>query len=167
MATATISTNQTSAPFNYSLTLHNTGTTNIGSFWLGWIPGEDFLPTTPTNILKPSGWSATLNGGGVGDGHSIEFIDGGAPLAPGASLSGFGFTTNDTPAQLAGKSPFFPSTSVTTSFVYGGAPLSGTGFQFTASVVPEPSAFLLAVAALFTCLLSLRIMGRAVKTDRL
>jgi len=157
MASATLSTNQTSAPFNYTVTLHNTGTTNIGSFWLGWIFGEDFLPTTPTNILKPTGWSAALNGGGAGDGHSIEFVDGGTLLAPGASLAGFGFTSNDTPAQLAAKSPFFTSTPATTSFVYGGAPLSDAGFQFVVTVVPEPSSLLLAAVL---SLLSTTILWR-------
>jgi hypothetical protein len=144
MASATISTSQTSAPFNYTITLHNTGTTNIGTFWLAWVPGEDFLGTTPSNIVKPSGWSATLNGGGASDGHSIEFVDSGTLLAPGATLSGFGFTSNDTPTQLAGTSPFFSTTPVTRSIVYSGGPFSDSGFQFTATVVPEPSAIVLA-----------------------
>ena len=144
MASATISTNQTSAPFNYTVTLHNTGTTNIGTFWFGWVPGEDFLGTTPTNFVKPSGWSATLNGGGASDGHSIEFVDSGTLLAPGGTLSGFGFTSNDTPTQLSGKSPFHSTTPVTTSIVYSGGPFSDSGFQFTATVVPEPSAIVLA-----------------------
>ena len=109
MATATISTNQTSAPFNYHITLHNSGTTNIGTFWFAWVPGKDFLPTAPTSIIKPVGWSATVNGSGTTDGRSIEFIDNSSLLTPGASLSGFGFTSNDTPAQLAGKSPFLTS----------------------------------------------------------
>jgi len=144
MATATLSTNQTSAPFNYTLTLHNTGTTNIGSFWFAWIPGEDFLPTTPTGLVKPANWFAFLNGGGAMDGHSIEFIDNGTLLAPGASLTGFGFTSNDSPTKLAGKSPFYTSTPAGTSFVYGGAPLSDAGYQFTVSVVPEPPSLALA-----------------------
>jgi hypothetical protein len=144
MATATVSTSQTSAPFTYSITLKDAGTTNIGSFWFAWLPGEDFLPTTPTNVFKPSGWSALVTGGGAGDGHAIEFVDNGAPLTPGSSLSGFGFTSSDTPAELAGKSPFFTNTLVGTSFVYLGAPLNDPGFQFAAAFVPEPSCLVLA-----------------------
>src|SRR5258706_13895128 len=34
--------------FNYELTLTNTGTTNLGTFWLAWVPGADLLPMTPT-----------------------------------------------------------------------------------------------------------------------
>src|SRR5437764_14888421 len=51
-ASATISTPQTSAPFNYTITLNNTGTTDIGTFWFAWTSTPstyDFLPTTPTN----------------------------------------------------------------------------------------------------------------------
>ena len=144
MATATISTNQTSAPFNYQITLHNSGTTNIGAFWFAWVPGKDFLPTAPTSIIKPVGWSATVNGSGTTDGRSIEFIDNSSLLTPGTSLSGFGFTSNDSPAQLAGKSPFFTSASVGTSFVYAGVPFSDAGFQLNVSVVPEPTAIALA-----------------------
>jgi hypothetical protein len=152
MASATISTSQSIAPFNYTITLHNTGTTNIGTFWFGWVPGEDFLATTPTNILKPTTWSATLNGGGASDGHSIEFVDSGTLLAPGGTLTGFGFTSNDTPAQLAGKSAFFSTTPTTTSFVYSGGPFSDSGFQFAATVVPEPTAIVLAAVGGFIIL---------------
>jgi hypothetical protein len=160
MATATISTNQTSAPFSYRITLHNSGTTNIGTFWFAWMPGMDFLPTTPTSIIEPAGWSATVNGSGTSDGRSIEFIDNSSLLTPGTSLSGFGFTSNDTPAQLAGKSPFFTSAVVGTSFVYAGVPFSDAGFQLNASIVPEPSAIVLAgifvLIVLLQCLRSNR-----------
>src|SRR5690348_17111375 len=58
-ATATISTSQTTAPFNYTITLHNTGDTDIGTFWFSWVPtpfSYDFLPSAPTNVSTPTGW---------------------------------------------------------------------------------------------------------------
>jgi hypothetical protein len=154
MALAIVFASQTSAPFNYTITLHNTGTTNIGTFWFGWVPGADFLPTTPTNILMPTGWSASLSGGGADDGHSIEFVDNGSLLTAGSSLPGFGFTSNDSPTQLAGKSPFFSTMQATTSVVYSGGLFSDSGFQFTASVVPEPTALALAGAGGLVMLLA-------------
>ena len=92
-------------------------------------------------------------------------------LAPGSSLSGFGFTSSDTPTQLAGNSPLFPTFPVTTSFVYQGAPLVGDSGQFIAAVslaaesppppqpstVPEPSALLIGSFVFSISLAHLRI----------
>src|ERR1700688_2789545 len=35
---------------DYSITLNNTGTTTIGTFWFAWVPGAGFLSATPTDI---------------------------------------------------------------------------------------------------------------------
>jgi hypothetical protein len=139
--TAEVTTSQTSAPFTYTITLHNTGTTNIGAFWFAWTdhPADyDFLPTSPTNILMPSGWVAPVTHNGFpGDGYGIEFYSLGSNLiAPGQSSSAFQFTSNDSPATLAGNA-FFPGFKVTNSFVYIGFPQSDPGFEFVATV-PEP-----------------------------
>jgi hypothetical protein len=143
-ATATVSTPQLSAPFTYSMTLNNTGTTSIGTFWFGWVPGLDFLPTSPSSIQMPAGWSSVITGGGAGDGFAIMFNDGGTLLASGASLSGFQFNSNDTTAQLSGNSPAHPTFKTTTSFVYSGPNETGSSLQFVVSVVPEPSTIVLA-----------------------
>ena len=70
----------------------------------------------------------------------------------GKSLSGFGFTSADTPAELSANSAFFPTFPATTSFVYQGGPLVGESLTFAsvslapmsspspgAATVPEPS----------------------------
>jgi hypothetical protein len=49
------------------------------------------------------------------------------------------FESSDTPAQIAGDSPFYPGTPVGTSFLYQGAPFQGDSRQFLVSSVPEPS----------------------------
>jgi hypothetical protein len=140
-ATAEVNTSQTSAPFTYTITLHNTGTTNIGAFWFAWTdhPADyDFLPTSPTNIVMPSGWVAPITHNGFpGDGYGIEFYSLGSNLlAPGQSSSAFQFTSNDSPSTLAGNA-FFPGFKVTNSFVYIGFPQGDPGFEFIAAV-PEP-----------------------------
>jgi hypothetical protein len=120
--------------FNYTATLTDTGTTSIGTYWFAWIPGQDYLDVIPTNIVAPAGWSEMITNAGAGDGYAIQFIAGpGSDLQPGNSLS-FGFTSTETPAQLAGNSSFHSTDPETTSFVYEGAPFSDAGFQLTATV---------------------------------
>src|SRR5689334_23315985 len=51
--------------YHYDLTLQNTGTTNVGTLWFGWVvypPIYDLLPHLPTNVQSPAGWTgAGLN----------------------------------------------------------------------------------------------------------
>ncbi len=79
--------------------------------------------------------------GGVGDGYAIQFDANSTvyDVAPGSSLT-FGFQSADTPAQLAGVSPFHTSFPVLTSFVYSVGPLRGDGEKILVSFasVPEP-----------------------------
>ncbi len=147
-ATATVSTSQTTAPYTYSIALHNTGTTNIGSFWFAWNPsGYNFLATQPLSVIAPTNWSYTLSNIYPGyDGYGLEFVDNGSLLAPGATLSGFSFVSNDSPQELKSNSIWYPNPPVTTSYVYQGAPLGDPGAAVTVSVVPEPAAILLAAA---------------------
>ena len=125
--------------YRYDITLHDTGSTPIGTFWFSWVPGADFMPTAPSNISSPEGWSAFSEGGGGSDGYSIQWTTP-SPIAAGTSLSGFQFDSATTPSQMAGQSPFFRSSAVGTSFVYSGGPFSDGGSEFVATtVVPEPA----------------------------
>jgi hypothetical protein len=151
-ATATISTSQTSAPFNYTIHLNNTGDTDIGTLWFGWIPGYDFMNTSPTNISVPAGWLA-YSPGGAGA-YSLEMYNySGSAIAPGDTGT-FSFTSTETPTQLKGDSLF--GNKVTTSFVYVGYPQYDPGYQFNVTVVPEPSTLLLAGIGGLTGLLAWR-----------
>ena len=141
-ATATVTGTPVSpGVYDYSITLDNTGTTTIGTFWFGWVPGAGFLSATPTSIDSPTGWTdKTTNSG-----KAIQWTTS-TPLAAGDSLSGFSFDSTETPAQFlldftgTGTGSGDP---VTTSTIYAGAPLSGTADEFVATVTPEPSSILL------------------------
>lgn len=134
--------------YQYNLTLNNTGTTTIGTFWFSWIPGQGFMSATPTNILSPAGW----NGITTNAGSAIQWTTSSSLLAPGNSVSGFEFDSTMTPAQIQG--PFAgPGIGVgdpiSTAFVYIAAPLADPGFQLTATqTMPEPSTTLSATFGL-------------------
>jgi hypothetical protein len=144
-ATATVSTASASAPYHYTIDLHNTGDTNIGTLWFAWTTylgfyQYNYLPTSPTGAVAPTGWIAPVTHNGPGDGYGIEFYNiSGSPIAPGGSGQ-FQFTSNESPAVLAGNS-YLPPDKVATSFVYVGFPQQDPGLKFTPAVsaVPEPA----------------------------
>jgi Dockerin type I domain len=120
--------------FRYNIDLKDTGTTAIGTLWYSWVPGEDFLGSSPTNLVSPPGWSASVTHEGANDGFAIQWVNNNGPLQPGATLLGFKFEIANTPTALAGNSPAFPGTPIGTSFIYAGAPLSDAGAQL--NIVP-------------------------------
>src|SRR4051794_24454875 len=120
--------------FRYDITVTDTGTTNIGTFWFSWVPEIDFLPSVPTAVSSPTGWSASITGSGNAlDGSAIEWIAASNKITPGQSLSGFSFTSTDSPAALAANSPAHPAFKVLTAFVYAGGPLTDPGAQLAVS----------------------------------
>jgi hypothetical protein len=150
-ATATYTDSQISpGDFQYDLTLNNTGTTTIGTFWFSWVitpsGANGFLPDTPTDVVDPTGWTDVLTNGGA----AIQFKTSSDLLASGDSLSGFEFDSTMTPAQLQMD---FTGTGVgdgdpiATSFVYAGAPLAGPSDQFVVTpataATPEPATTLI------------------------
>jgi hypothetical protein len=99
-AAASISASQlTPTTFQYSLTLNDTGSTTVGTFWFAWIPGQDYLATLPTGITDPTGWRHIVTGGTPHDGFAIQWTAASslADLAAGGTLSGFSFTTTEAP----------------------------------------------------------------------
>jgi hypothetical protein len=144
---ATIGETGSGSNFQYSIVLQDksptpgTSATAIGTFWFGWVPGEDFLHTSPLTITSPPGWQETVTHGGSSDGYAIQWIasTSAADLAAGSSLSGFSFTSTDGPGSVFANSSFYPTTPDLTSFVYEGAPFSDAGDQIVATAVPEPA----------------------------
>jgi PEP-CTERM motif len=124
--------------YQYDITLNDTGTTNVATFWYGWIPGDGFLFSQPTNIVGPAGWTDIVT-----ETYAIQWKDLATPLTSGNSLSGFQFDSVDTPSQIFGLSQNFPTTPVGTSFVYAGAPLSTPSLEFVVQNAPEPSTLVL------------------------
>ncbi len=155
VATGEISFTRTGSDYDYTITLTNssTSTDSAGTFWFAWVPGKDFLPTNPIagDFISPTGWTEKVTHGGSTDGYAIQWVSAStaSDLAPGNSLT-FGFTSADTPAQLAADSPFYPTFPVTTAFVYQGAPFVGDSDQLVAAVasVPEPSTLVVGSVAL-------------------
>ena len=149
-ATATLSSVElTSTSWQYSLTLNDTGTTNIGTFWFAWIPGQNYMASAPTDIVDPASWNAHITHGGATDGYAIQWVAGaGAALTPGQSLGGFTFNSSVSPEQMAADSPFYPGTPTLTSFVYSGGPFSDAGYKFVVQTtpVPEPASAALMLA---------------------
>ena len=150
-ATFTDTPNASLAGVNdYSITLNNTGTTTIGTFWFGWVPGAGFLSATPTDIGSPAGWTEMTTNSGA----AIQWITS-TPLAAGSSLSGFTFDSTETPTELLSA---FTGTGTgsgdpqSTAFVYSGAPLVGAGDQFVVTpataATPEPGTMLLTLTGL-------------------
>ena len=139
-ASATITASQLdSTHWQYSLTLTDTGSTTVGTFWFAWIPLQDYLLTSPTSITDPTGWTHSITGGTAGDGFAIQWRASSASgdIASGGTLAGFSFESTDSPTYVFGDSSptfSFPQTPVVTAFVYSGAPFSDAGFKFTASV---------------------------------
>ncbi len=121
--------------FSYTITLTDTGTTPIGTFWFAWVPGQDYLSARPTVTGSPSGWTATITGGFPGDGFAIEWVAGaGSAIGIGGVSAAFTFTSTETPAQMGAAAPFFAGPATTTSFIYAGAPLSSAGAKITIPV---------------------------------
>jgi hypothetical protein len=157
VASAEITAKADGSNFDYSITLTNTSasTVDLSTFWFAWVPGKDFLVNNPTNITSGAGWTNDqVTHGAPPDGYAIRWVTTTASLAPGASLSGFDFTSADSPATLLGDSPAYPGTPILTSFVYQGGPFSGLSddFQVKFASVPEPSTLTLGVVGLLaTC----------------
>lgn len=163
MASSTYTDTQVSPGlFCYDLTLTNTGTTTIGSFWFAWIPGAGFLSSPPSNVMDPAGWTDFVTNGNT----AIQWDATGPLLAPGHSASGFQFDSLETPSQLMGTVPsgFGAGDPITTAFVYIAAPLADPGFQLAATQAtqaPEPATFGFGVLAIGLGLMRrARVRGR-------
>jgi len=130
-----------SGVYTYDMSLTDTGTTDIGTFWYAWVPGEDFLPATPTDILSPLGWdlNAITGKGNSTDGKAIRW-EATTPLQPGQTIDGFQFSIAEPPSVIFADTPFYSDTLIDTSTVYQGGPFQGGSDKFVpAATVPGPA----------------------------
>jgi hypothetical protein len=149
IASGTISGSGT-GPYTYNLTFSDAAgaLSPVGSVWYGWVPGQFFLPGTPTGASAPSGWSATISG------NSIQFVASSSAndIAAGHSLSGFSYQASFSPTQLAA------APNANESVAYSAGLFSDGGYTFTAQIVaaPEPSVLSLLLAGSFALIVAAR-----------
>jgi hypothetical protein len=137
----------TGGNFDYTISLKNTGTESLNSFWYAWTPGVFDLPTVPTSAANSSlGWIATI------DGDSIQWQNtASAPALAAGQSQTFTFDSTSTLSAIttppSGNSVAFTTDSI--QFNAGVAGQSTPIFAPTIAAVPEPSAWgLLAVGAI-------------------
>ena len=143
-ATATISDTPVAGGFDYTITLKNTGSSTLGSFWYGWTQVGNNLPSDPTGAGNSLGWANDL------DSNSIQWINPGANfLFPGASAT-FTFFDTSTPAAIttspSGESVAYEGNSIDFSqFAIEDTTLRQASSVFSPVLVatPEPSSIAL------------------------
>jgi hypothetical protein len=150
-ATATLTeTGTAGSEFEYSLLLDNTGTVPIDALWYGWTQGSFNLPSGPTGIAGPSGWTGTA------DGDSIQFKDGSGTAANAIAPGAFGTFTFDSTSSLSQMTtgthdgdPTGESVAYALPSEFGEQSQAGQASSpFTPTAVPEPSAFGLMITGL-------------------
>jgi hypothetical protein len=83
--------------YNYTLILTNTGSNPINAFWYGWIVETFDLPSVPTNIKAPTGWTSATSS------QSIRFGNSTGSAIPSGGIGIFTFeSTNDPTAMTSG-----------------------------------------------------------------
>ena len=103
-ATATLSWTAAGSSYHYTVTLHNTGSKSLNSFWYGWTTGGDNLASAPSSAANSVGWGNTVSG------NSIKWVNQsysyygstyyyGTSLAPGASAT-FTFDSTSSPSEI-------------------------------------------------------------------
>jgi hypothetical protein len=155
-ASATISDTQLSpTSYKYTLTLSDAAgsPSPIGTFWFAWVPGKDFLTTSPTSVTFPTGWTDNITHIGSTDGYAIQWLTSSPPSGDdtaGTSLSGFSFISSDAPSTVFGDSLFYPTIATSTAVAYDAMPFSDAGTTFVATpVTPEPVSVGILVTAVF------------------
>ena len=140
--------------YDYTLTLDNTGSSPLQTFWFAWEPtyGYDFMTANPTSIVTPSGWTGSVSSYYdyyYGYDYGIEFSTSTSPLAAGQTIS-FSYDSTMTPTDMGGINSTY-GYDVGTSYFSTGPDFSGTqGGPIVAEVVvPEPSSLAFFAAGSF------------------
>jgi hypothetical protein len=145
-ATATISnTGMDGSLFDYTITLHNTGTTSLDSFWYAWTLSGNNLPSAASNASSALGWvnsniegPLSISWGGTA----------GNALAAGGTTT-FSFESAANPTAIT-TSPSGDSVAYVNGITFSqGLAGDSTGvFSPVLQTVPEPSSVGLMAAGL-------------------
>jgi hypothetical protein len=141
-ASATISDTAVSGGFDYTITLLNTGTSSLQSFWYGWIQFQNDLPSDPTTAGNSLGWANVLDANSIQWGNNTD-----TPLAPG-NTGTFTFFSTSTPTAItttpSGSAISGQSVAYTGTIDFSQASATATGiFSPVLVASPEPSSIAL------------------------
>jgi hypothetical protein len=136
-ATATISGVQSGSDYNYTITLQNTGTTQLDAFFYGWPGfGPDSLAAQHVNVGNSTGWNNVVTNNGPFYGIVFAGSSGNA-LAAGNSAT-FTFTSSEAPTDITTSPQGLSVAYVGQLFYPPGSPgVSTPAFSPTLVVVPE------------------------------
>jgi hypothetical protein len=142
-ASATISYTAAGADYDYTITLFNSGTTDLNSFWYGWTETGNNLPSSPTSAGNSLGWANDL------DGNSIMWENSsGTALAPDHSAT-FTFLSSSSPTAITTPPSGESVAYVGTIDFSQGVPGDSTGaFSPVLEAAPEPSSVALFAAGM-------------------
>ena len=143
-ATATISgVPAAGGDFDYTLTLKNTGTQSLNSFWYGWTTSSNNLPSDPISAANSLGWVSSIAGNSIQWDNTYNYYGYtyyyGTPLAAGQSAT-FTFVSASTLSAIT-QSPSGESVAYV-SGIDGSQGVTGDStavFSPTTAAVPEPS----------------------------
>jgi hypothetical protein len=134
--------------FDYTITLQNTGTTSLDSFWYAWTTSGNNLSTAASNPGSSLGWVDTALEGNT----SISWEgNSGNTLAVGQSAT-FTFNSTETPSAIttlpSGESVAYVSGTGPNTFEQNDPGVASPVFSPTLVTVPEPSSFGLLITGL-------------------
>jgi hypothetical protein len=137
--TATISGVAAGSSYDYTITLQNTGTNSLNSFWYGWTTSGDNLSSDPTGAANSLGWSNNISG------NSIKWTNStGAALAPSASAT-FTFVSTSSPSAIT-ASPSGESVVYVGGIDFSEDKAGDSSAVLSPTLVAGPTAPVLAVA---------------------
>jgi hypothetical protein len=159
-ASATISYATAGANYDYTITLFNSGSTDLEGFWYGWTQDGNNLPSDPTSAGNSVSWANDL------DGNSIMWQGGSATeLAPDHSAT-FTFVSSSSPTAIT-DAPSGESVAYVGDIDFSqGSPGDSTGVFSPVLIVPEPSSLALLAAGMGTFAFWLRSRVAAGKVVR-
>jgi hypothetical protein len=141
--------------FDYTITLQNTGSTSLDSFWYAWTLSGNNLTADISNPGSSLGWVDTAIEGNTSiswEGNSSD------ALAPSQSAT-FTFDSTETPTAIttspSGKSVAYVSGTGPSTFDQNDPGVATPVFSPTLTV-PEPSSLTLLAGGLLACFLSIR-----------
>jgi hypothetical protein len=145
--------------FDYTITLKNTGTTSLDSFWYAWTLGGNNLSAAISNPGSSLGWVDTALEGNT----SISWEgNSGNTLGMGQTAT-FTFDSTETPTAIttspSGESVAYVSGTGPNTFGQNSPGSASPVFSPTLVAAPEPSSLGLLVAGLFVMTGSLRSLA--------